>query len=61
MDTHDAFRMAHAAATRTAPFASYVLKLGINLAWFGLGALIVSEALKGVAIAVDNIADEVNG
>jgi hypothetical protein len=60
MDTHDAFRMAHAAATRTAPFASCVLKLGINLAWFGLGVLIVTEALKGVAAGIDEIADEVN-
>ena len=60
MTTQDAFKLAQAAASRTAPFASCVLKLGINLAWFGLGALIVSEALKGVAIAVDDMADQVN-
>jgi hypothetical protein len=60
MTANDAFKMAGAAATHAAPFASLVLKLGINLAWFGLGALVTSEAIKGVAAAVDELADQVN-
>jgi hypothetical protein len=60
MTTQDAFKFVRAAAGHTAPFAGSVLRLGINIAWFGLGAVIMTEALKGVAVAVDEVADRVN-